>query len=116
MVSKNCLGLSAKRILPIESSWIFQLHALIAAETQGSQSFRRLRAGLESLEAQGASQGQHGSWPSNCLSSGSAARPSVEGPGCGPQGLREGIILTKNDILGFWRSMLWAIGAASLWG
>lgn len=36
----------------VESSWIFQFHALIVAETGGSKSLCTLRAGLDSLEAQ----------------------------------------------------------------
>lgn len=80
----------------IESSWVFQLHALIAAETWDSKSLRRLHAGLDSLEAERAGQGQHGPRPSNCLWLGSAARPSTEGPGCVPQDW-EGTIMTKND-------------------
>ena len=69
----------------IELSWIFQLHALIAAETRGSKSLYRLCVGLDSLEAEGTGQDWGGPQPSNCLWLGSPARPSVKGPGHVPQ-------------------------------
>lgn len=66
VVCKSCLGSDEKRIVTNRIILDFILNAKLQQRPR-TLSTQRLPAGLESLEAEGAGQGQHDPQPNTCL-------------------------------------------------